>query len=134
MSDYLNETLPSWYDLEKSWCLTIGRYELECAAHAITEYCQAHGDRWQPVPGDKLSLLGFHDVTELSMKESWLCALQRVRKPMPGPPSVRLSPRSGVPQLVYPNGEIIAAAHRLDHVQVGDLLLFLRDRRLSDAF
>ena len=111
MCEYLKETKPSWYDLDKSWCLTIGKHELERLAWGITKYCQEHGDHWQPVPVEAVAGAAYWQLSpDVEMRESWLRDLQSVRRPMVGPPElIRCEAARGGFQLRYPNGRLIAA-------------------------
>lgn len=111
---YLETTPPSFYDLSRGWCLTIGACELEELAYEITKYCQEHGDVWQPVPYSATQAFAHRDGYAL-MLESWLVRLQRVRCEIPGPPRLFLNPRakSGF-QLIYPNGRVLGASFAVD--------------------
>lgn len=103
---YLETTRPSDYDTTgRSWALTIGHMQSEDKAQALVAYLQEHGDEWRPVD---LAKLGWRRGT-VEMTELWLCCLQRVRKPRPGPPELIVSPHD-VLQLRYPNGYVRAAA------------------------
>lgn len=133
---YRDSTVPSDYDLDKPWSCTIGKYEYELAAHAITKYLQANGDEWRPVPCSELHvrwpLREMRDSGVAEMPEWWLAELQRVRVARPGPADLIRNPsaRGGL-QLRYPNGQLLAAAHVYTDEQMAELeaRLALMDRR-----
>jgi len=115
VTSYLRDTPPSFYDIEAGWCCTIGAFECEMEARAITKYCQENGDRWQSVPVEHIPhwvLGGRRDRETVEMPEEWLALLQRVRVRLEGPPElIRSDKAKGGLQLRYPHGRIWAAAH-----------------------
>lgn len=116
MSSYLENTPPSFYDLDGFWCCTIGKYEHEKAAWHITKFCQENGDRWQPV----LVVEWFPDEP-MEMPEHWLCALQSVRVRLEGPPELIRNDRArGGLQLRYPHGDIRAASFDYSDKELAD--------------
>lgn len=133
MSDYLNETPPSFYDTERGWYCTIGDAPAEWRALAITRYCKEHGDKWQPVPREVVHAVhgrmfrGEGDHCE--MLEQHLVAAQRMRLALPGPPNLIRSERwPDVLQLVYPNGDVWDASHKhtADEIEAFDRSLAKR--------
>jgi hypothetical protein len=122
-TDYLTTTDPSDYDLEKPWSCTIGKCELEGVAWHVTRWLQLRGLPWGPVPIADLptfarSLWNPDGLDTFSVPERWLAWLQRVRTPRPGPPQLVLNSeaRYGL-QLVYPNGQRLAAAFQFTAVE-----------------
>jgi len=116
MTSYLEHTLPSDYDLDRGFCMTIGKAEYEWEARHIIKYCQEHGDKWQPVPADYVrKAAGVHipkDEDFVEMPEGWLGLLQSVRVTLEGPPElIRNDKARGGLQLRFPNGRIWAAGH-----------------------
>jgi len=127
MTNYLETTVPSDYDVGKPWYCTIGRVEYEIAAKELVRYLQAHDDEWRPVlvvhlAGSFKSRAWGRDSVTAAMTEDWLACLQQVRKERSGPIELIMSSKArGGLQLRWPSGRIEAATHHFTDEQVADL-------------
>ena len=134
---YLASTVPSDYDLEQSWTCTIGVWECEVAAYALTEYLQTHGDQWRSVPVEEVPRECWRLVrkaeergqSSVEMPEQWLAQLQRVRVPRPGPAELISNSRArGGLQRRHANGHVIAAAFEFTDEEMAQLRRELKSR------
>lgn len=128
---YLYHTVPSDYDTSIGWNCTIGKYETECAAHALTSYLQRNGDVWRPVPlvvvpaicRVLLPIAKRRRAKFCAVREWHLAELQRVRVRRPGPPELLRCPRARMGlQVRFPNGTTRAAGFFWTDEQLRELL------------